>query len=316
MRTLLANSPKTIVCFIVSIISFFFSSLSFSQDNMDSLMAAMAGPPTANKVNATFKTTRLVNIVTNEQVKRGELDFRISHRFDDISGDAGGLKTLYGFDNVTDIRIAFDYGINDWWTVGFARSKGAYQRKQILDFNTKLKLWQQKDDNSMPLSVSLYLANELCTMASSTDSSSTIYFENKFAHRANYVSQVILARKFGERLSIELAPTLIHRNLVNYNENNTTFSLGMGLRYKFTKRMGIIVDYYYNFDKTKTPDDGYYAPLGIGLELETGGHVFHLLFSNNKGLLESQYLTECKENWLSGQFRFGFNISRVFNVVK
>lgn len=301
---------------IASFALIFLNSKLQAQDNMDSLMAEIVALPKANTVMATFKTTRLVNLVTIEQVKRGELDFRISHRFDDISGDAGELKTLYGFDNVTDIRLAFDYGITDKWTVGFARSKGAYQRRQILDFNTKIKLLQQKYDNSMPLSMSLYLASEWCTMASSGDTTSVTYFENKFAHRINYVSQLLLARKFGKRLSIEIAPTLVHRNLVHYTENNTSFSIGMGFRFKFTKRLGIIVDYYYNFDKTKTPDQGYYAPLGIGLELETGGHVFHLLFSNNKGLLESEYLTMCRENWLVGQFRFGFNISRVFNIVK
>ncbi len=283
--------------------------------NLDSLMMAMEGPAKAKPVTATFKTTRLVNMVTIEQVKRGELDFRISHRFDDIAGDAGGISTLYGFDNVSDIRIAFDYGINDNWAVGFGRSKGAYLRRQILDFNTKIKLLKQKDDNSMPFSASLFLSTELCTMASSSDSTSTIYFNDNGAHRFNYVSQLLLARKFGNNLSIQLAPTLVHRNLVNYYENNTSFSLGLGLRYKFTKRIGIIFDYYYNFDKTKTADLGYYAPLGVGIEIETGGHVFHLLFSNNKGLLESQYLTECQENWLVGEFRFGFNISRIFNIV-
>lgn len=294
----------------------FFSEMLYSQDNLDSLMAAMEAPPKAMPVKATFKTTKLVNIQTIEQVKRGELDFRISHRFDDIGGTAGGIKTLYGFDNVTDIRLGFDYGLNDRWTIGFGRSKGAYIRRQIVDFNSKIKILQQKDNNSVPLSVSLYLASELCTMQSSTDSLSTGYFKKKFNHRINYVSQLLLARKFGDRFSLILAPTLVHRNLVHYTEKNTSFSLGIGFRYKFTKRLGIIVDYYYNFDKMKSTEKGYYAPLGVGIELETGGHVFHLLFSNNKSLLESQYLTENKDNWVKGQVRFGFNISRVFNIIK
>ena len=265
---------------------------------------------------ATFKTTRLVNIQTIEQVKSGELDFRISHRFDDISGAAGGITTLYGFDNVTDIRIGFDYGVTDRWVIGFGRSKGAYLRRQIVDFNTKMKLVQQTNTNSHPISVSLYLAAEVSTMKSSTDTLSPAFFGKKPWHRINYVSQLLIARKFNDNLSFQLVPTLIHRNLVHYTEKNTTFSIGAGIRYKFTKRVGIICDYYYNFDKIKKPENGYYAPLGIGIELETGGHVFHLLFSNNKSLLESQYLSENKDNWLKGQFRFGFNISRVFNVVK
>ena len=287
-----------------------------AQENMDSLMAAMEGPPKASVVKATFKTTKLVNLQTIEQVKNGELDFRISHRFDDIGGAAGGIKTLCGFDNVTDIRLGFDYGLTNRWTIGFGRSKGAYIRRQILDFNSKIKVLQQKDDNSVPLSVSLYLASELSTMASSSDSLSTGYFKKSFNHRINYVSQLMLARKFNDNFSLIIAPTLVHRNLVHYTEKNTSFSLAFGFRYKFTKRIGIIVDYYYNFDKTKTTDKGYYAPLGVGIELETGGHVFHLLFSNNKSLLESQYLTENKDNWVKGQVRFGFNISRVFNIIK
>ncbi|MDI1354244.1 MAG: DUF5777 family beta-barrel protein [bacterium] len=277
-------------------------------------MSDLAGEEKPENVMATFKTTKLVNLQTTEQVKRGELDFRITHRFDDIGSSAGGIKTLYGFDNVTDIRLGFDYGLNDKWTIGFGRSKGAYVRKQILDFNTKIKILQQKTNNSIPFSASLYMASEISTMASSSDTMSTAYFNKSPWHRINYVSQLLLARKFGDRLSIELAPTLIHRNLVNYTENNTTFALGFGFRYKFTKRLGIICDYFYSFDKTKVPSNGYYAALGIGIEIETGGHVFHLLFSNNKGVLESQYITENKDNWLVGQVRFGFNISRVFHV--
>jgi predicted porin len=296
---------------LIAIATLFASGL-FAQD-LDSLMNSIDGPAKKPEyLSATFKTTRLINLATIEQVKRGELDFRNTHRFDDAAGAAGGISTLYGFDNVTDIRIAFDYGINDIWTVGFARSKGAYVRRQILDFNSKLKVLRQKT-SGMPISMSVYLATELSTMKSSTDIESVSYFGKNPMHRLNYVSQVLLARKFNERLSLELAPTLVHRNLVHYTEENTTFSLGMGMRYKFTKRMGIILDYYYNFNKDAVTDN-FVAPLGVGIEIETGGHVFHLLFSNNKSLLESQYLTQNTDSWLKGQFRFGFNISRVFHI--
>ncbi|HOZ87276.1 MAG TPA: DUF5777 family beta-barrel protein [Bacteroidia bacterium] len=294
---------------------FFFVMASFALNaqDLDSLMGAMDNTEkTPEFVTATFKTTRLVNLNTIEQVKGGELDFRISHRFDDAGGAAGGISTLYGFDNVTDIRIAFDYGINDKWTVGFARSKGTYLRRQILDFNSKLRLLRQKS-SGMPFSVSMYGAAELSTMKSSTDIESPVYFGKNGLHRFNFVSQLLLARKFGEKFSMELAPTVVHRNLVHYLEKNTAFSLGVGLRYKFTKRMGIILDYYHSFSKDGLPVN-YIPPLGIGLEIETGGHVFHLLFSNNKSLLESQFLTQNSDDWLKGQFRFGFNISRVFNI--
>ena len=288
--------------------------LAATSQNMDSLMNAMSAadePP--QFVTATFKTTRLINLHTIEQVKRGELDFRISHRFDDAAGAAGGISTLYGFDNVSDIRISFDYGLTDNWSVGFGRSKGAYIRRQIVDLNSKLKLVRQKTGGS-PLSLSLYGAAEISTMRSSTDVESTAYYGKNPMHRISYVSQLLLARKFNNNLSVELAPTLVHRNLVHYTEANTIFAMAAGFRYKFTKRIGVIFDYYHNF-RSQDVAATHVPPLGVGIEIETGGHVFHLLFSNNKSLLESQFLTQNADSWLRGQFRFGFNISRVFNIV-
>lgn len=290
-------------------------SASYAQ-NLDSLMAAEEANNKPQPVTATFKTTRLVNLQTIEQVKQGELDFRITHRFDDIAGTSGGISTLYGFDNVTDIRIAFDYGVKDWWTIGFGRSKGAYERRQIVDLNSKIKLVTQKQKGGAPISASLYFAAEIATMHSSSDVTSVNYFKENGFYRVNYVSQLLLARKFGSRLSIILSPTFVYRNLVNYKENNATFALGAGIRYKFTKRVGLIVDYFQTFDSYINSANGFRAPLGVGIELETGGHVFHLLFSNNSGLLESQYITANKQDWAKGQFRFGFNISRVFTVAK
>ncbi len=288
--------------------------LAIRSQNMDSLMNAMSAaeePP--QFVTATFKTTRLINLHTIEQVKRGELDFRISHRFDDAAGAAGGISTLYGFDNVADIRISFDYGLTDNWSVGFGRSKGAYIRRQILDFNSKLKMVRQKTGGS-PVSLSLYGATEISTMKSSGDIESVAHYGKSPWHRINYVSQLLVARKFNNNLSIEIAPTVVHRNLVHFAEANTTIALAAGFRYKFTKRVGVIFDYYHNF-RSQDVSATHVPPLGVGIEIETGGHVFHLLFSNNKSLLESQFLTQNADSWLRGQFRFGFNISRVFNIV-
>src|SRR5688500_8161872 len=138
---------RTRILFIATCIS----AIARAQD-LDSLMGEMDETEKVPEyVTATFKTTRLVNLNTVEQVKKGELDFRISHRFDDAAGTAGGISTLYGFDNVADIRIAFDYGLSDIWTIGFARSKGAHLRRQILDFNSKVKLLRQQK-SGMPFS--------------------------------------------------------------------------------------------------------------------------------------------------------------------
>jgi hypothetical protein len=266
-------------------------------------------------VTATFKTTKLVNANTIEQVKRGELDFRIAHRFDDIAGSTGGISTLYGFDNVTDMRISFDYGITDRLCVGFARSKGAHYHRQLLDFSAKGKILEQRP-TGMPVSVSAFGMATLTTMPSSSDSTDVTYFADKFSHRLTYTGQVVVARKFGPNFSLEVLPTYVHRNLVHYTDTNGLFALGVGGRYKFSKRMGVIFDYYQIFNRAHVKANGYVPPLGIGLEIDTGGHVFHLLFSNNKSLVESQYLTENKDSWAKGEVRFGFNISRIFNIVK
>jgi hypothetical protein len=304
---------KYIVCILLSV----FSLPLFAQEgSLGDLFSEEEAPKEKTPVIATFKTTRLINTQTIEQVKHGELDFRISHHFDDIAGKAGGIQTLYGFDNVTDIRLSFDYGITDNWVVGFARSKGAYQHRQILDFSSKYKLISQRKNGGFPLTISAYVIAGLTTMKSSEDIYAVTYFKDKFAHRMNYVAQLIIARKITSGISLELLPTYVHRNYVHHTDRNDLFALGIGGRIKFTKRMGVIFDYYYVFDKMRTAKNGYYNPLGIGLEIETGGHVFHILFSNNKGLIESQYLTENRSNWLKGEFRLGFNISRIFNIIK
>jgi hypothetical protein len=232
-----------------------------------------------------------------------------------MAGNAGGVQTLFGFDNVVDIRIGMDYGITDKWCIGVARSKGAYFHKQIVDFSSKYKILTQHKNGGSPLSLSAYVDVGITTMKSSEDIYSVTYFKDTFQHRMNYVGQLIIARKISPSISIELLPTYIHRNYVQFNDKNDLFALGIGGRVKFTKRMGIIVDYYHVFDSMRVAKNGYYPPIGVGLEIETGGHVFHILFSNNKGMIESQYLTENKANWMKGEFRLGFDISRIFNLV-
>lgn len=151
----------------------------FAQDDLSTLFSDKEMDPKASVI-ATFKTTKLINAQTIEQVKSGELDFRIAHRFDDIAGDAGGISTLYGFDNVSDIRISFDYGITDKLCVGFARSKGAALQRQLLDFTAKYKIIEQKTNGGFPVTISLFGMSSLSTMKSSSDSTSTVYFKDKF----------------------------------------------------------------------------------------------------------------------------------------
>lgn len=276
--------------------------------SLDSLMAIMGNEnQVRTPVTATFKTTRVILSHSNETVKKYNMDFRVSHRFGDFAGDNGGSETLYGLDNASDIRIAFEYGVTDRLTAGFGRNKIA----QLLDFYLKYKLVEQTTDNSTPVSVTLFTSSGLTPRRVESD----IY--DVYAHRISYVTQAIIARKFSSNLSVEILPTWLHRNYVSdFRDENDNFAIGIAGRYKFTKRFGIVADYYFvnsDFRQNKT-NDTFYNPLGLGIEIETGGHVFSINFANSEGIVENNFIPETRSSWLKGGFRFGFNISRMFTL--
>lgn len=297
-----------------------FLALCFTLQAQDDELAALINNQTDStidkKVTASFKTTRLINLTTIEQVKRGELDFRIAHRFSNIAGSGGGTTNFFGLENVSDIRFSFDYGISDRWSIGFGRSKGAYELKELWDLTSKFKLMMQEKDG-FPLAISIHGGLTYTTMASSGVSSDITNFDKSAAHRFNYFGQVLIARKLNESISVIIAPTVVHRNLVYLGDVNTHFSIGMGLRAKISKRAAIIADYYQLVNKSSYQSlRGYVPPIGLGFELETGGHVFHILLSNNGGLMENQFIPSTNESPSKGNFRLGFNISRVFTILK
>ena len=270
-------------------------------------------------VSATFKGFRIVNAQTNETAKKRNLHFNIAHRFGDMAGDAGGISTFYGFDNAADIRFSFDYGVTDRLQLGVGRSKGIDAYTQLYDANIKFRLLQQTVDNKMPLSITLYGVAGITGRAASTDSTSDASFQNT-AQRMSYVSQAIIARRFSPGFSLEVLPTWTHRNYVSYEDQNDMFSLGIGARLKLSNRFALIADYFYNFSSYRNDaldangDKIYYNPLSFGVEIETGGHVFTINFTNSTGTLENLYLPFTKSNWLDGEFRIGFNIARNFVV--
>lgn len=293
-------------------------SLMAQDDDLSKLVDSASGPIVNDPVIATFKTTRLINLSTIEQVKRGELDFRIAHRFGDLAGNAGGASTFFGFDNVSDIRFSFDYGIMDRWQIGIGRSKGAeyFGQGQVFDLNTKFKLIQQRK-NGFPLAISLHGGLTFTSKESNHAPSSILNFDKTIAHRFNYFGQILLARKINDRFSIIIAPTIVHRNLVFLGDNNTHFAIAAGARAKISKRVAVIADYYQvlNVSSFQKAID-HQMPIGLGLEIETGGHVFHALFSTNTGLVESQFLPYNTAKFTAGQVRLGFNISRIFTILK
>jgi len=283
-----------------------------AQDELEDLLNSSAEEKKSEHTIATFKTTRIINAHSIETVKKKSLDIRITHRFGDIGGIGGGVHTLYGFDNATDVRIAFEYGITDYLTVGLGRSKGAAIIRELIDGHIKYRLLRQTVNDKIPLSITLLESTALTYMQSSVDTFSEAYF-SQFAHRFSYVTQVIIGRKFHDRFSLQIMPTYIYRNYVERLDENGIFALGLAGRAKLTKSFGIIADYFYVFSQFRqNKPDEYYNPLSVGFEIETGGHVFHVNFTNSKGIIENQFLPYTTSSWTKGGFRFGFTISRVF----
>jgi opacity protein-like surface antigen len=274
-----------------------------AQDEIDKLLNEADNTKTEYTI-ATFKSTRIISGQSIERMPEGQLDFRISHRFGQINS---GLYNWYGLDEAY-IHYGFDYGITDWLMVGIGRGNV----KKTFDGFYKLSLLRQsKGEKNMPVSLS-FLSSISIFSQNRTD------LGNKplFWDRASYVHQLLVARKFSERFSLELNPTFVHRNMVESEMNpNDLWSIGAGTRFKLTKRLSINAEYYYvipprhDFRETKT-----YDPFSIGIELETGGHVFQIFLSNSRTMIEKGYIGETTGNWLDGGIHIGFNISRVFTL--
>jgi hypothetical protein len=254
-------------------------------------------------VTATFKTTRITNGHSIENTHSGVLDFRINHRFGFISS---GIHDLFGLDN-SSVRLGLDFGLSERWMIGLGRS--SYQKN--FDFFTKYKLIRQSTKlRKSPLSMSLMLASAITAQKFDDPDRN-----DDFSSRVHYTAQLLIARKFSNNLSLQIMPTIIHRNLVETAmEKNDIFSLGLGGRYKLSNRIALTAEYYY-VPKGDLPDQ-YKNSFGLGFDIETGGHVFQLHFTNSTSMVHNGYIAETEGDFFDGDIHFGFNISRVFTIVK
>jgi Membrane bound beta barrel domain (DUF5777) len=258
---------------------------------------------------ATFKTSRLINGHSIENAAAGVLDFKVSHRFGMVNR---GSYELYGLDQAT-MRIGLDYGISDRLMVGVGRS--TFQKQY--DAFGKFKILRQASGTrgSSPISIS----------AVSTVMLKTLKYEdptkrNFYTSRLSYANQLIIARKFSEGLSLQLMPSFIHYNIAKtVTEPNDIFALGGGGRIKLSKRLSFNAEYYYILPMSVVAGEGYRIPgtknsLALGFDIETGGHVFQLHFTNSTGMTEKTFITETTGDFFKGDIHFGFNVSRVFTI--
>jgi hypothetical protein len=254
------------------------------------------------RVTNSFKNTKVINAQSLETTSKGVLDFRISHRFGPVSG---GAYEFFGLDQAS-LRLSFDYGITKRLEAGIGRSTFEKTYDGYLKYRL---LWQTENSNKMPVSVVLYTNMAVNTLHMD------VPYDYKFEYRLCYVHQVIIGRKFNKNLSLELLPTIIHRNFVLLNvEKNTAFAIGAAGRYMLTRRMGITAEYFYVLPDQLRP--GVYNSLSVGVDIETGGHVFQLHFTNSFNMTDKGYLVETTNQWNKMGISLGFNISRVFTIVK
>jgi len=274
-----------------------------AQDDLMNLLEQESEQP-VNYTSATFKATRIMNGHSIERMKKGQLDFRIHHRFGRLNT---GAYNLWGLDQAN-VHFSLEYGVTDWLELGVGR--GTYEK--AFDGFTKFSVLRQSTGAvTMPVSVSLFTSVTANSLKWEDPER-----KNYFSSRLSYVYQVLVARKFSNRFSLQLSPTMVHRNMVATElDPNDLYALGAGGRMKITNRISFNLEYYYVVKPVHNyMSDPVINPLSIGFDIETGGHVFQLIFTNSLAMIEKGFIGETTGRWDKGDIHFGFNISRVFTL--
>lgn len=275
-----------------------------AQDDLLGLLEEEESKDTVSEYTyATFKATRVINGQSVELTPERELSFVIQHRFGEVGG---GIYELWGLDQST-IRFGLEYGVFSWLNVGLGRSS----YKKTYDGYLKAKvLRQQTGKLAIPVTVTLFSSLAVTTLKWDQPD-----LPDYFSSRLYYTNQLLIARKFGNAVSIQLSPSYVHRNLVETpQDQNDVFAVGLSGRVKLTNRISINAEYFYQtegFNKSVTFD-----AMSIGIDLETGGHVFQFLITNSKGMIDPYFIAETTGDISKGGIFLGFNINRVFTLTK
>lgn len=274
----------------------------------DDLLSEIDTTATDVTVESAFKSLKIVNLESTKLAAKGDFYFIVAHRFGFIDK---GFDDFFGLDNAN-TQLKFLYGVNDWLTVHIGRS--GFQ--ETYDLAAKYRLYAQKE-NGFPVTIVGFNSVAINSELKEED-----YPNLKFKNRLSYVAQVLISRKFSDKLSLEIAPSVFHENTLRdiLDENNavilpnpqdnTQFAVGLGGRYKLTSRWSVNVDYAAHLNRAS--QSNYKNPLSIGVDLETGGHVFQMHFTNAQAMHETGYLGQTVGDWSKGEIAFGFNLVRVF----
>jgi len=289
-------------CFFIFL---FFSFCAFSQN---SLLSEIDTVKADTKVESAFKSLKIVNLESTKLAGKGDFYLVVAHRFDYINH---GFDDFFGIDNAN-TQIKFLYGVKDWLTVHIARS--GFQ--ETIDSGIKYRLMSQEKEG-FPITIVGFNS-----IAVNAEMKKENYPKLEFENRLSYVTQLLISRKFTDKLSLEIAPSYFHENtlkdildennavIVPNPQNNDQFAIGMGGRYKFAKRWSFNMDYAAHLNRAS--QSIYTNPFSVGVDLETGGHVFQMHFTNSRAMHESGYLGQTTGSWSKGEIAFGFNLVRVF----
>ena len=285
------------------------AALAFSQvahaqtDLLGELEKQTADSTRREVVAAIFKGTHIINAQSVETPGAGTLAFLIQHRFGTLNS---GAYEFFGLDQAV-LRLSFEYGLTNRLAVGVGRTN----IEKTFDGFVKYKALQQTTGaRAMPVSVTLFASSAITTLRFNQAANMP---ERSTASRVDYAYQVLIARKFSPGLSVQLMPTLIHRNYTPLaGMQNDVYAVGAGLRQKLTKRVALTADYFYLLPGYVA--DNYRNALGVGFDIETGGHVFQLHFTNAKGMSEKFFVPQTTGNFFNGDIYFGFTVARNFTI--
>lgn len=276
------------------------SSTLLAQDDLMGELENMQGEQIDYTI-ATFKGSRVINGHSVEMRSPGVLEFLISHRFGRLNS---GAYEFFGLDEAN-IRLGLEYGLLPGLNIGIGRSSF----EKTFDGFLKYKLLRQSSGaRVMPVSAVFFTSVALNSLRAPVDR------PMDFSERLVYTYQLLLARKFSDKFSLQISPTLIHWNIVpEPDDENDQISLGVAGRYKLTGSVALNLEYHYRLNPF---DNNTYNSLAIGFDIETGGHVFQLHLTNSRAMIEKGFINETTGDFFDGDLHFGFNISRVFQLKK
>ena len=274
-----------------------------AQDDLMNLVSNSDSAKATKYAVGTFKTIRIVNSPSVENAPYGNLVFIISHHFGTLNQ---GAYNYFGLDQ-SSIRLGFEYGLTKHLSVGLGRS--SYEK--TFDGSLKYILFKQcSGEKNFPVSISLFTDMTINSLKWRNPER-----KNYFTSRLAYVYEVLFARRFNDNLSVQITPAMVHYNIVPLTtDQNDHYAVGIGGRYLLTRRISLNAEYFHVVSKRLSSN--YTNSLSVGFDIETGGHVFQIHFSNSEPLFDRGFIAETQGKWKNGYIHLGFNIMRYFNVIK